>query len=172
MKLEFFCSPEDEKIVAKIGDTFTEVKPDDVIITHIHELIALKYPDSFDELNKLYPKDRYTQVCRFIRCNLAIHDKVLDIDEELINLEYVFCPFRPYCPHNNIICNPHIVSKLRVRELEIARLISKGYTLKEIASQLFMSVFTIEKYRDKIYSALNIHSNTELASYIYTNKLI
>jgi DNA-binding CsgD family transcriptional regulator len=172
MKLEFFCSPEDDKIIAKIGDTFKEIKGDDVVITHLHEVIADKYPDTYNELNTLYPQDRYAQVSRFIRCNFAIHDKVLDIDDDLINLEYVFCPYRPYCPHNNLICNPHIANKLRVREMEIARLITKGFLIKEIASELFLSVKTIETYRTNIYKNLKIHSNTELATYMYSNKFL
>ncbi|MCL6445024.1 MAG: LuxR C-terminal-related transcriptional regulator [Alicyclobacillus sp.] len=51
---------------------------------------------------------------------------------------------------------------LSARELEIARLVARGFTNKEIAETLFISYRTVTTHLDKIYNKLHVHSRTEL----------
>lgn len=48
------------------------------------------------------------------------------------------------------------------RKLQVFRLLAQGYTNKEIAEQIFVSVKTVETHRSKIYSKLGIKTRAEL----------
>ncbi|MBN2327354.1 MAG: response regulator transcription factor [Candidatus Omnitrophica bacterium] len=48
------------------------------------------------------------------------------------------------------------------RELDVFRLIGQGYTTRQIADQLHLSVKTIETYRSRVKEKLNLHNTNEL----------
>ncbi len=54
-----------------------------------------------------------------------------------------------------------LLDPLTPRELEIMRLIGKGYSNPEIASELVVSVNTIKKHTSNIYSKLGVSSRTQ-----------
>ncbi|MCL5105560.1 MAG: response regulator transcription factor [Armatimonadetes bacterium] len=56
-------------------------------------------------------------------------------------------------------------TSLTVREREIVALITKGFTSKQIADQLCVSVKTIETHRYRIFRKLNIKHCAQLADY-------
>lgn len=58
------------------------------------------------------------------------------------------------------------------RETEIIRLIAEGVTTKQIASQLFLSIRTVETHRKNIYRKVRVHTNVELTLYARSNQLI
>jgi DNA-binding NarL/FixJ family response regulator len=53
---------------------------------------------------------------------------------------------------------------LTTRETEILQLIAKGYSNKEIASQLNVGVSTIRTHTEHIYEKLHVHCRTEAAA--------
>lgn len=55
-------------------------------------------------------------------------------------------------------------SNLTEREKEILQLLIKGLSYKEIASNIFISIETLNSYIKNIYRKLNVHSRSELAS--------
>ena len=57
------------------------------------------------------------------------------------------------------------VEKLSDRELEVLRLIGEGVKTAEIARQLFLSVKTIETYRDRIRQKLGLSDGMDLIRY-------
>ena len=57
------------------------------------------------------------------------------------------------------------VEALADRELEVFRLIGEGVKTAQIAQQLHLSVKTIETYRDRIRSKLDLANGTELAHF-------
>jgi len=57
------------------------------------------------------------------------------------------------------------VEQLSVRELEVLRLLGKGFGVSEIASNLNLSVKTINVYRDNIRRKLSINDAKELRKY-------
>jgi DNA-binding NarL/FixJ family response regulator len=63
-------------------------------------------------------------------------------------------------------------SILTKRETEIIGLISNGKTTNQIASQLFLSINTIETHRKNIYRKLVINTNVELTLYAKSNRII
>lgn len=55
-------------------------------------------------------------------------------------------------------------SSLTEREKQILQLIIKGYSYKEIASSIFISVETLNSHIKNIYRKLNVHSRSELTA--------
>lgn len=51
------------------------------------------------------------------------------------------------------------------RQLEVARLVAAGLTNKEIARKLRVSVRTVEKHVDNIFTSLGLHNRTQLAAW-------
>lgn len=58
---------------------------------------------------------------------------------------------------------PH--GELSEREAEVLRLIALGYSNKEIATRLGISVRTVETYKTRLMEKLNFHSRTEIVRY-------
>jgi two-component system response regulator NreC len=64
------------------------------------------------------------------------------------------------------------VGVLSPREVEVLRLIAQGYTNRQIADLLTISVRTVESHRANLMSKLNLHSRVELVRYANDHNLI
>lgn len=62
--------------------------------------------------------------------------------------------------------------ELSGREEEVLIWIAKGFTSKEIADKLCISVRTVSKHREMLMSKLNLHSVADLTKYAIAKKLI
>ena len=58
-----------------------------------------------------------------------------------------------------------VSSILTMREREVLQLLAEGKTVKQIASQLYLSIKTVHTHRKQIMDKLNIHSIAELTKY-------
>jgi two-component system response regulator NreC len=63
-------------------------------------------------------------------------------------------------------------SELTPREREVLTYIAEGYTNREIAESLVISVKTVDRHRENIMQKLNIHSRVELVKYAIEKGLI
>lgn len=63
-------------------------------------------------------------------------------------------------------------NRLTNREMEILQLIAEGYTSKEIAQKLYISVKTVENHRANIKNRINIHDTAGLVRYAIKKGLI
>lgn len=63
-------------------------------------------------------------------------------------------------------------AELSNREKEILCCVAKGLTNKEIANELYLSVFTVTTHRRNICNKLQIHTSAGLTIYAIVNKLI
>lgn len=61
---------------------------------------------------------------------------------------------------------------LTEREREVLTYIAEGYTNREIAEALFISVKTVDRHRENIMRKLNLHSRIELVKYAIGKGLI
>ncbi len=61
--------------------------------------------------------------------------------------------------------------QLNARELEILQLIAHGFTNKEIAERMFLSVKTVEAHRSKIYKKLDLKTRADAVNYAIEHKL-
>jgi len=59
-------------------------------------------------------------------------------------------------------CDKEVLSR---REIEVLRLLALGYTNKQIAAQLFLSVKTVESYRARIVGKLGLKNRAALVRY-------
>jgi len=58
------------------------------------------------------------------------------------------------------------------REFQVMRMMAAGQTVKEIATELALSVKTISTYRARILEKMNLRTNAELIHYAIQNQLI
>jgi two-component system response regulator FimZ (fimbrial Z protein) len=64
------------------------------------------------------------------------------------------------------------VDTLTAREVDVLRLLVSGYTNRQIAERLSVSVRTIEGHRANITSKLGLHSRVDLADYAEKHRLL
>jgi len=55
---------------------------------------------------------------------------------------------------------------------EVAALVARGLTNRDIAAQLFLSVRTVEVHVDRILTKLGFHTRTQLAAWAYEEGLL
>lgn len=68
--------------------------------------------------------------------------------------------------------NEENLQKLTGREQEVISYLAKGYSNREVAEQLFVSVKTIESHKSKIMEKLNLRTRPELVEYALKNGLL
>ncbi len=61
---------------------------------------------------------------------------------------------------------------LSERELEVLRLVALGFTNKQIADELFLSIKTVESHKAKIKEKLNLRGRSELVRYAIQQGLL
>jgi len=71
---------------------------------------------------------------------------------------------------NGVGREPHEL--LSDRELEVMRRIAMGRSVKEIASELNLSVSTVSTYRTRILTKMNMEKNSELTRYAMKHDLV
>lgn len=64
------------------------------------------------------------------------------------------------------------IDRLTSREREVLQMIAEGKTNKEIASDLKLSVYTVDAHRGRIMEKLNLHSTGELVRFAVRKGLI
>ena len=64
------------------------------------------------------------------------------------------------------------IDLLTGREREVLQLVAEGFTNKEIATKLKLSIYTAEGYRGRIMEKLNLHSTGELVRFAMRSGLI
>ena len=75
----------------------------------------------------------------------------------------------PFLESENISINNSILSN---REKDVLRYIALGFTNKEVADKLFISVHTVVSHRKNITKKLDIHTVSGLTIYAVLNKII
>lgn len=63
----------------------------------------------------------------------------------------------------------HTLMNLSEREKEVLSYLAKGYTNREVAERLFVSIKTIESHRSKIMEKLNLKTRPDLVEYAAKN---
>jgi two-component system response regulator NreC len=70
------------------------------------------------------------------------------------------------------VSRPMPAELLTPREIDVLRLLAKGYTNRQIADVLCLSMRTVEGHRASLMSKLNVHSRVELTSYAEEHGLL
>jgi LuxR family maltose regulon positive regulatory protein len=56
---------------------------------------------------------------------------------------------------------PDLIEPLSEREIEVLQLIAEGLTNREVASRLFLSLYTVKAHTHNIYGKLGVHNRTQ-----------
>lgn len=152
----------------------------DALMSHIKTF----YPTAYEALSKEYercaPNRRYyayRMALRFIRCNFPKLDNVPDVSAgRQFNFEYVECPLRGECKHENTICRPSFDTNLSAGELRVLHHWYNGLTIDEIAQELYLSPHTVNKHIQNAYKRLNflgvkIREKADFVRFAEQNKL-
>lgn len=102
-------------------------------------------------------------------------EELLRAIESVYKGETFFSPEIARAALNQLVCNGgkrEPFAQLTGREREVLTLIAQGQSNKEIASQLGISVRTIETHRERIMRRLDIHSVAGLTKFAIANGLI
>jgi len=93
--------------------------------------------------------------------------------EEISNGKKYICQEIKEILAKQIISNEeeHNLKALSVRELEIIHYIKRGFSSKQIAEKIFISVKTVEVHRYNILKKLKLRNTAALINYININQL-
>lgn len=174
-KIEFYTTPTGEVCVKPenqpmyILDESCRKLIGEMLVT-IKEL----YPEAFKALSKLYSKEHnseYKIVHRFIRCNFGEYDALhSDVDNMgSLCIEDVRCPLRGECVLEGLVCRPKLQDALSPRELEVAKLMGRGYDRTGVADELNISICTVNRHIANIKARLNIKHTNQIVSF-FSNK--
>lgn len=73
--LEFFTSPDGFLYYKKPGEESRRLTKFNVdIVDHLHDIIKQRFPECYAALAKLYRRNTFKIVERFVRCNFGEHD--------------------------------------------------------------------------------------------------
>lgn len=174
-KLEFYNCP-DGSVNVKPFDGPMYVY--DMTCKHITEemivLIRDLYPAAFTTLCQLYAKSErnkdyfeYKIVHRFIRCNFGEYDALsYDIGATgAFNIEDVKCPMRGECLFEGVICKPDLKTELTPREQEVASLLSTGLSCQEVADELAISVYTVNRHIANIKARMHFRHTHQIVTH-------
>lgn len=112
-------------------------------------------------------------VHRFIRCNFGEYDQYnLDINKDgQFVFEEVKCPLRGECEHEGVICRPELDTALTAREMNVFRLIASNCQTDDIAAELHISPYTVNRHRENIKAKIKVHNVSEMISYWHQNQM-
>ncbi|WP_411346518.1 response regulator [Paenibacillus sp. WLX1005] len=79
---------------------------------------------------------------------------------------------REFVKTNAGVDSEDVYEVLSRRELEILPLVAKGYSNKDVAEKLFISVKTVEAHKAKIMDKLQLKSRPELVEYALRKKIL
>ncbi len=74
--------------------------------------------------------------------------------------------------HRAAFARKELVSGLSEREVEVLRLVARGGTMKQIAADLFISVKTVDRHIQNIYSKINVSTRAAATLYAMENNLL
>jgi two-component system response regulator NreC len=99
----------------------------------------------------------------------AVESELINAIRIVMNGDIYIHPSMTRALLRDLIPQPASVSKpthtLTHREIEILRMIARGYTNNQIAQKLSISPRTVEGHRSNLMSKLDLHSRVELVEY-------
>lgn len=177
--IEFFCYESEVWYRLADGTTSRLTMEDTDIVMSMEECISTFYPKAYAALQDRYIASkpngsfyRFRMVCRFIRCNFLQLDDKPDITKDLhFNFEYISCPLRGECEHDNVICRPQFDHRLSQAEMRVMGLVYEGMSEETIAQRLSLALSTVHNHIYNAYKRLGIHSRVEFVRFASLNNL-
>lgn len=176
--IEFYSTPDGEVMVKEHNQAVRKLEETDrELIQKLFIIIRDRYPHAFTALSELYSKSERNhshfeyKIChRFIRCNFGEYDQYkYDISRDgSFEFEEVRCPLRGECQCEGVICKPQLNTQLSDRECEVLALIAEGMQSNDIATELSISVSTVNRHRENIKAKLKLKTIGQMVNYYLT----
>ncbi|MBS7565120.1 response regulator transcription factor [Mucilaginibacter sp. Bleaf8] len=120
-----------------------------------------------EALNELKISDPMHRRHKFLMCNNSNFDLTADIKagRETLQMEYVTCEHRGKCFVEGRLCQSLIINehKIRLSELRVISQIRKGFSDKEICSNLNIALDTLRSHKKSIQLKLNAPRKADIA---------
>jgi DNA-binding NarL/FixJ family response regulator len=173
---------------------FLSTNPADVILMDINmpevsgieatKLVKEQYPDTNVIAVSMYQEDKY--VIEMLKAGaLGYLLKSTGIDELVEAIKVVARGDSYFCKEASTAIFLQLdktkkehkqktgdSNPLTEREIEVLKLIAQGFTNKEIAEKLFISVRTVDTHRTNIHQKLNINNTAGLVNYAIKQGLL
>lgn len=169
-----FVALADGNIIAR-NDTANKVVTefDRDIIEFVIKEIKVRYPIAYERLCIIYDRYKgnrlnyeYLIAKRFIRCNMGADDLMtIDVEQGVVNLEFVSCPMRGECPYEGVVCRPRHHSHLTPTLKQVAELYASGKSYQDIADVLGKSPKTIANQLRAIKEILKLKRVKDIITY-------
>ncbi len=88
-----------------------------------------------------------------------------------INLEFVPCPLRGECEHENVICRPQFGHPLSPTEFKVMQGFYNKMSVKEIADSLFIAENTCRKHKQNAMRKTECHTEPDFIRYANDHNL-
>lgn len=177
--IEFYSTPDGNIMVKPIEQpVFQLTQSHRDIIQSVMSILIDRYPIAFERLSQLYSRSErnrdffeFKMVHRFLRCNFGEYDQYnYDIDSSGgFRFEEVRCPLRGECLDEDVICKPQLNTSLTDREFQILELIGEGLQTQDIASELHISIATVNRHRENLKAKLHLNSVGQIIKYYHEN---
>lgn len=136
-----------------------------------------KYPLKLNALRKMTGTSNLSvNIKQFLICNYSAFDTVPDFVDGLFkSTEYCPCPKRGFCKFEGTVCDDlktdtgHFLSK---REVQITRLIAKGFLDKNIAQALNLSLGTVTTHTRNIRIKTGLERKADITRFAFQKNLL
>jgi len=173
MRFETYSTPEGDVMVAPTGEAHFKLEPTHRdFITSMITRISECYPTADKAMREAYKASsdalhyyEFLMVRRFLKCNFGHYDNVMDFDQEAFKFEFVSCPLRGECKHDQVICNPKFNTTLSEREIQVMKLFHSGFNENQIADKLYISINTVHNHKKSAFRKTGSHTMAEFITY-------
>lgn len=128
----------------------------DVALERINRALLLAAPDAYKRT--FLDEGPAVQPLLYEMAQASSHDRAGEFARILLG-EFVDEPSPAAA--TSITTASALIEPLTERELEVLRLLAKGFSNREIALQLVISVATVKSHTSNIYSKLGVHTRTQ-----------
>lgn len=128
----------------------------------VDQQINVRHQEALTEMRISSPELRRL---KFLQCNCSSYDFTPDIEDGVMQLEYVACEYRGICKQEGKLCQPLMINgqKISMQELRITSLIRKGLYDKEISAVLNIAPQTLRTHKQNIERKLNADRKVQVA---------
>lgn len=179
LRFETYTTPEGDVMIAPAEEAHFKLEPHHrTFISAMIQRISESYPEADRAMRETYKASadslfyyEFLIVRRFLKCNFGDYDNVLDFDHETFKFEFVSCPLRGECKHDQIICNPRFNSTLSGRELQVMKHFHASLNENQIADKLYISINTVLNHKKAAFRKTGSHTMAEFITYANRNNL-
>jgi len=136
----------------------------------------MKYPEVVQSLSDMGIVGRNQMIEHFIICRFGGLDAIPDFEPSKVNFnsDYYECGKRDFCPFQFKLCDKVKIgiAYLTKKEVEIVRLIARGYTDIQGATLANICLNTYLTHKKNIYIKLAVQSQAQLTALAYQYNII